>query len=83
MSFIAPHTLTARALVVAPDDVLQVVNRSAEEPVDIMTDGRNVRTLEPHERAEVRFRHDVAFLAQMPGASFYHRLREKFGRLSY
>ena len=83
VSFIAPHTLTARALVVAPDDVLQVVNRSAEEPVDIMTDGRNVRTLEPQERAEVRFRHDVAFLAQMPGASFYHRLREKFGKLSY
>ena len=83
VSFIAPHTLTARALVVAPDDVLQVVNRSAEEPVDIMTDGRNVRTLEPQERAEVRFRHDVALLAQMQGASFYHRLREKFGRLSY
>ncbi len=83
VSFIAPHTLTARALVVAPDDVLQVVNRSSEEPVDIMTDGRKVSILEPQERAEVRFRHDVAFLAQMPGASFYHRLREKFGRLSY
>ncbi len=83
VSFIAPHTLTARALVVAPDDVLQVVNRSSEEPVDIMTDGRSVSTLEPQGRAEVRFRHDVAFLAQAPGASFYHRLREKFGRLSH
>ena len=30
VSFIAPHTLTARALVVAPDDVLEVVNRSPE-----------------------------------------------------
>jgi len=83
VSFIAPHTLTARALVVAPDDVLQVVNRSPDEPVDIMTDGRSVSTLGPQERAEVRFDHDMAFLAQAPDASFYHRLREKFGRLSH
>jgi NAD+ kinase len=83
VSFIAPHTLTARALVVAPDDVLQVINRSDEEPVDLMTDGRSVTVLGPQERAEVCFRHDVAFLAQAHGASFYHRLREKFGRLSY
>ena len=27
VSFIAPHTLTARALVVAPGDVLSVTNR--------------------------------------------------------
>ena len=83
VSFIAPHTLTARALVVAPDDVLQVVNRSHEEPVDLTTDGRRVGTLAPQERVEVRFRHDMALLAQIPGASFYHRLREKFGQLSY
>ncbi len=67
---------------VAPDDVLQVVNRSHEEPVDLTTDGRQVGTLGPDERVEVRFRHDMALLAQVPGASFYHRLREKFGRLS-
>ena len=30
VSFIAPHTLTARALVVAPGDVLQVTNRSRD-----------------------------------------------------
>ncbi len=83
VSFIAPHTLTARALVVAPGDVLQVVNRSHEEPVDLTTDGRHVGSLAPDERVEVRFHHDMALLAQLPGASFYHRLREKFGRLSY
>ena len=52
VSFIAPHTLTARALVVAPDDVLEVVNRSSDEPVDVTTDGRRVRSLAP--RAEPR-----------------------------
>jgi NAD+ kinase len=70
-------------LVVAPDDVLHVVNRSHEEPVDLTTDGRQVGSLAPQEHVEVRFRHDMALLAQLPGASFYHRLREKFGRLTY
>jgi len=82
VSFIAPHTLSARALVVAPDDVLQVTNRSADEPVDVTTDGRTVCTLGPQEQVEVRFRHDMALLAQVAGASFYHRLRDKFGRLT-
>src|ERR1700688_2221170 len=39
-SFIAPHSLTARALVVSPTDVLAVHNRSREEPVDVTVDGR-------------------------------------------
>jgi NAD+ kinase len=83
VSFIAPHTLTARALVVAPDDVLQVVNRSKGEPVDVTTDGRRVCTLEAEERVELRFRDGMAKLAQVSGASFYRRLRDKFGRLSH
>jgi hypothetical protein len=31
----------------------------------------------------IRFEHRQALLAQAPGATFYHRLRDKFGRLSY
>lgn len=84
VSFIAPHTLTARALVVAPNDVLEVVNRSrGGEPVDVVTDGRRVCTLEAQERVELRFRDGMALLAQVSGASFYRRLRDKFGRLSH
>ncbi len=83
VSFIAPHTLTARALVVAPNDVLQVVNRSKGDPVDLTTDGRRVCALEPQERVEIRFGEGVARLAQVPGATFYKRMRDKFGRLSY
>jgi NAD+ kinase len=82
VSFIAPHTLTARALVVAPDGAMRVVNRSRDEPVDLMTDGRTVTTLGSGEEVEIHFRPDTAHLAQVGGASFYHRLRERFGRLS-
>jgi NAD+ kinase len=83
VSFIAPHTLTARALVVAPDEVLTVVNESRSDSVDVTTDGREVASLGPGDELEVRFEHDRVRLAQLPGASFYHRFREKFGRLAY
>jgi NAD+ kinase len=83
VSFIAPHTLTARALVVAPEDVLQVVNRSSEEFVEITTDGHAACSLAPGEEVEVRFERGKALLAQVAGASFYHRMRDKFGRLAY
>ena len=39
VSFIAPHSLTARALVVAPGDRLSIHNRS-REPLDVALDGR-------------------------------------------
>jgi NAD+ kinase len=82
VSFIAPHSLTARALVVAPSDVLTVHNRSVEESVDVTVDGRPVCTLPPGEQIEARFVDAQGRLAQVAGTNFYHRLREKFGRLS-
>jgi NAD+ kinase len=82
VSFIAPHSLTARSLVVAPSDILVVHNRSREEQVDVAVDGRPVGTLPPGAAMETRFRDRQSSLAQLPGTTFYHRLREKFGRLA-
>jgi len=83
VSFIAPHTLTARALVVATDAVLTVQNCSESEPVDVTTDGQIVCALDERQEMDIHFRPDEVQLAQRPGSSFYHRLREKFGRLAY
>jgi NAD+ kinase len=83
VSFIAPHSMTARALVVAPNDVLEVTNHSrGTGPVDIHVDGRPAAELDCERTLRARFVEDVACLAQEPGSSFYRRLREKFGRLS-
>jgi NAD+ kinase len=82
VSFIAPHTLTARALVVAPDDTLTVENTSERDEVEISTDGRTVGELEPRQRLDVQFSDDQVLLAQIPGSTFYHRFRDKFGRLA-
>ena len=83
VSFIAPHTLTARALVVAPDDVLTVAQRGRPRA------GRRRRSTastwassSSGDEMEVRFRDGVGRLAQLPGSNFYRRIREKFGRLA-
>ena len=83
VSFIAPHTLTARALVVAPHDVLVVRNAAGREPVDVVLDGEHVGELASGGEMRVAFRDGVGRLAQLPGASFYQRIREKFGRIAH
>ncbi|HEY2770250.1 MAG TPA: NAD(+)/NADH kinase [Solirubrobacteraceae bacterium] len=82
VSFIAPHSLTARALVAAPTDVMLVSNRSMDEPVDVTVDGRPVCVLAPGDQIEARFIDGQGSLAQVAGATFYQRLREKFGRMA-
>ncbi|HEX4435610.1 MAG TPA: NAD(+)/NADH kinase [Solirubrobacteraceae bacterium] len=81
VSFIAPHSMTARALVVAPRDGMTIRNRS-REPLAISVDGRPVGEIAPDGMIEARFVKDLGTLAQLPGSSFYKRLREKFGRLA-
>jgi NAD+ kinase len=81
VSFIAPHSLTARALVVAPGDLLTIHNRS-REPLEVAVDGRPVDQIPPGEAIDARFLDGVGTIAQLPGSSFYRRLREKFGGLA-
>jgi NAD+ kinase len=82
VSYISPHSLTARALVVAPGDVLHVGNAAGREPVDVAVDGEQIGALDPGVELAVRFAEDVGRLAQLTGTSFYQRIREKFGHLA-
>jgi NAD+ kinase len=81
VSFIAPHSLTARTLVAAPRDRLTIHNRS-HEALDVSVDGRPICEIAPGGTIDARFRDDAGIIAQLPGSSFYRRLREKFGRLA-
>ena len=83
VSFIAPHTLTARPLVVAPGDVLRVVNQEGREPVDVVLDGEHVGELVSGAEMEVSFHAGMGTLAQLAGTTFYRRIREKFGWLAH
>jgi len=82
VSYVAPHSLTARALVVAPGDVLHVGNAGGRAPVDVAIDGTQAGTLESGMALEIGFADGVGRLAQLPGTSFYQRIREKFGHLA-
>jgi NAD+ kinase len=82
VSYIAPHSLTARALVVAPDDVLTVENAPDREAVEIALDGTAFGELDSGDGLEVSFVDNAGCLAQLPGTSFYGRIRDKFGHLA-
>ncbi len=81
VSFIAPHSLTARALVVAPGDRLTIHNRSYDA-VDVSIDGQAAGEIETGQAISARFVPQATALAQISGSSFYRRLREKFGLLA-
>jgi NAD+ kinase len=82
VSYVAPHSLTARALVVGPGDVLHVGNAEGREPVDVAIDGEPASSLASGAELELRFVEGIGRLAQLPGTSFYQRIREKFGHLA-
>lgn len=82
VSYIAPHSLTARALVVAPKDTLKVTNAASRDPVEVAVDGRPAGELAVGGVATLRFKPESGVLARLPGSSFYHRIREKFGHLA-
>lgn len=82
VSFIAPHSLTARSIVVSPTDALVVENRG-QDALELSVDGRTAEgvLVDPGRRAVLGYRAGASILAQLPDSSFYGRLREKFGHL--
>ena len=81
VNMVAPHALSARAVVAAPEDLLMVVNEG-NEAIDVVIDGMKTGTMGPGERREVRFHADVVGLAQLPGSTFYGRFRDKLRLLT-
>ena len=81
VSLIAPHALSYRPLVAAPDDELHVTNEGSE-PVDVVVDGLRTGEIGAGESVNVTYRAAAVGLAQLPGSSFYRRFREKLLRLS-
>jgi NAD+ kinase len=81
VSMVAPHALSARAVVAAPEDVLRVTNQGRDQ-VDVVIDGMKAGTLDPDESRDVSFRADAVGLAQLPGSTFYSRFREKLRLLT-
>jgi NAD+ kinase len=80
VTFVAPHSLSARPLVVGPGSDLTIWNHTADVAVTVLVDGRAVGELAPAGRASVRLGERRTLLGSLPGTTFFARYRHAFGQ---
>jgi NAD+ kinase len=78
VTFIAPHSLHARPLVVPRSLELVVTNETADVPVAVLTDGHGLGGIPPAGRAAIRLGSQQSLLAVLPEATFFRRYRQTF-----
>jgi NAD kinase len=78
VTFIAPHSLHVRPLVVPHSRDVTITNRTAEGSVTVLVDGRDVGKLELDEQIEVQLGAQTALLATLPERTFFTRYRATF-----
>ncbi len=78
ITFVAPHSLNARPLVVPRDDELLVWNRTPDVPATALVDGHRVGDLAPGGRAVARLGEQRSLLASLPEVTFFSRYSRTF-----
>jgi NAD+ kinase len=78
VTFIAPHSLHARPLVVPRGPEVTLVNRTADVDVAVLVDGRRVAEVSAGGRVAVRLAAQRSLLATLPETTFFGRYRETF-----
>jgi len=78
VTFVAPHSLHARPLVVPRGQELTVVNRSQEVDAALLADGHRVGDLRPGAEVVVRLAEARSLLATLPESTFFSRYRRTF-----
>jgi NAD+ kinase len=78
VTFVAPHSVSSRPVVVPPSLELGVVNRTSDVPVQVLVDGHPVVQLGANEVVRVRIGEQRTLLASLPEATFFQRYRETF-----
>jgi NAD+ kinase len=79
VTFVAPHSLHSRPLVVGPETDLVVTNRSADVPAGVLIDGHPVGRLVPGERVVAHLGSERSLLATLPERGFFQRYGDVFG----
>jgi NAD+ kinase len=81
VTFVAPHTLTARPLVVPRGARVEVTNRARELAARVILDGvASERVLAPGESVTVSLAPERAALGLLPEVAFLQRYRDAFTR---
>jgi NAD+ kinase len=79
VTFVAPHTLHARPLVVGPDFELTVLNRTHDVEAVVLVDGHRIGSLARGSTVKVRFGGSRTLLATLPEQTFFGRYAQVFG----
>ena len=78
ITFIAPHKLDARPLVLPHSRDLHVENRTGDVPVTIIVDGKGVGEIAAGASVTIRLGEQRSLLATLPEVTFFRRYREAF-----
>jgi NAD+ kinase len=78
MTFVAPHSLHARAIVVPRGLELAVTNRTTDLDLTVLVDGHAVGQLEAGDSLSVAIGDETCLLALLPEVTFFGRYREVF-----
>jgi NAD+ kinase len=78
LTFVAPHSLHARPLVVPRGRALTATNRTANVAATVLADGHPVHELAPGDQVEARLSEKSSMLATLPEETFFTRYRRTF-----
>ena len=78
VTFVAPHSLHARPLVVPRGLDVVIANETPGVPATVLVDGRRLGEIPPAGRATVRMGEQRSLLATLPEATFFRRYRDVF-----
>jgi NAD+ kinase len=78
VTFVAPHSLDARPLVVPRGRELAVLNRTVDVSATVLVDGHMVDELAPGDEVTTRLGEQHSLLATLPESTFFSRYRRIF-----
>jgi NAD+ kinase len=79
VTFIAPHSLHVRPMVVPRGLDLAIRNRTPDVPVSVLVDGHDLVKVTTDAPITIRLGEQRSLLATLPEATFFRRYRETFG----
>ncbi|HVM17126.1 MAG TPA: NAD(+)/NADH kinase [Gaiellaceae bacterium] len=78
VTFVAPHSLHARPLVLPRGRDLTITNRTADVAVTVLVDGHPAAALDPGADVVVRIDDRRSLLASLPESTFFRRYHQTF-----
>jgi NAD+ kinase len=78
ISFVSPHSLHARSMVLGRRHTVELQNLTPDVPLHVIVDGHDQERIEPGGVVTVRMSDRYARLARLPATSFFSRYRDTF-----